>query len=179
MTYRGTLQRRLSSSVGPNQKLPRLPDTGRPSFAALPAIPHCCTAVLLPGLSPVTRFKSGFSVTDSRITWAVHENVLVIQLLDHDLLHHSATEAVDLITTILRKSPDADVILSLRGIDFLSSLGISTLLSIRAQLMDQSRNLCLIEAAAMVTEVFRVTRLNQLLLFASDEADGRARLAAL
>ncbi len=111
-------------------------------------------------------------MSDSRIESTVSDGVMTIQLLDPDMLCNSHNGAQGILSAAIEKAASSDVI-SLRAIDFLSSVGIGILLAIRSELLSGSRKLCLIEASRMVLEV---TRLNRLLLIAGDELAARSLL---
>lgn len=112
-------------------------------------------------------------MSDPRIEWTVNSGVMTIQLLDHDLLCSGHEGAQGALSAAIGKTASVNVIISLRNIDFLSSVGIGILLAIRSELLSESRKMCLIETPKMVFEVFEVTRLNRLLLIAEDEQAAR------
>lgn len=115
-------------------------------------------------------------MSDPRIEYNVTSGVMTVRLLDHDMLRSGHEGAQSALSVAIGKDTSADVIISLRNIEFISGIGIAILLAIRSELISQSRKLCLIETSKMLSEVFEVTRLNRLLLIASDQAGARAML---
>jgi anti-sigma B factor antagonist len=110
-------------------------------------------------------------VNSSKLNFSVDGDVAVLQLLDPTMLSGefcASTQA--LLGDAAREQPDANVVVDLAGIEYVSSEGLGVLLSLRSQLQATSRRLCLINVAPLIVEVFEATRLNRLFPIVSDVA---------
>jgi anti-anti-sigma factor len=101
------------------------------------------------------------------------DNVLVFDM-EGRLDHQTASDANDAMTQIINDSNNKMILLNLKGLEYISSAGLSVML-LAAKLVNSSRGkIKICEANGVVKEVMEVSGFNKLLPMYESEKEGIA-----
>ena len=103
--------------------------------------------------------------------------VTEITLIDHHILDEMMIRDIgEEIDTVLLGASSANLVLNFEDVQHLSSSALGLLITLNSKMQDRSGGLCLIHIAEPIAEVFRITRLDQVLQSEVDFAAARSTL---
>ncbi|MDP7069756.1 MAG: STAS domain-containing protein [Phycisphaerales bacterium] len=103
--------------------------------------------------------------------------VTEITMLDQHILDELVIRQIgEEIDQAMVDASSANMVLNFERVDHLSSSALGLLITLNSRLQDRDGGLCLIHIAAPIAEVFRITRLDQVLRSEADFASARSAL---
>jgi len=101
--------------------------------------------------------------------------VLEVRLRDRHILDEGEIRTIgEEIDRALAQSDSTRVVMDFSDVEHLSSSALGLLITLNSRLQDAGGGLCLVHIAAPIGEVFRITRLDQVLSIQPDMSSGRS-----
>lgn len=107
-----------------------------------------------------------------------HEGGIVdVRLLDKQILDELLIRDISAeLDQVLADAPSPHMVLDFSDVEHLSSSALGMLITLNSRLQDRDGGLCLVHVGEAIGEVFRITRLDQVLNSVSDFTEARAAL---